>query len=246
MSGRLSLASVTVIGALLLCGPSEAQQTGGDPAAGPAPLGSAPAGPATAPPVSVAPQATPAAPPITAAPAVPPSVPPQPNPVAQTPAPAIPPATPSAPPEPGTPAVVLSLEDADAIIGKNVRSAAGDDMGRIIDVVVTGNGQPRAVVIDFGGFLGMGSRKVAVDWRVLQFAYDGKSARVTLSLTRNQVRLSPEFKPGEPIVVLGSPPRSDTASNAPAAPAAPAAPGAPASPPATSTPAPGTTPGSSP
>ena len=150
-----------------------------------------------------------------------PAEPAPPAPPMTAPAPTAPaaPATPSPAaerPEHGTLATVLSLEESDGVMGKAVRSAVGEDMGRIIDVIVSVNGQVRAAVIDFGGFLGVGTRKVAVDWRALQFANDGKTWRVTASLTRNQVRTSPEYKLGEPIVVLGAPPAPPREAAAPA------------------------------
>ena len=42
-------------------------------------------------------------------------------------------------------------------------------MGRIVDVIVDRAGTVRAAVIDFGGFLGVGSRKIVVDWSALHF-----------------------------------------------------------------------------
>ena len=42
---------------------------------------------------------------------------------------------------PGTPAVVLDDQEVSAILGKSVRSNAGEDMGRIVDVIVSGDGQ---------------------------------------------------------------------------------------------------------
>lgn len=107
-------------------------------------------------------------------------------------------------PERGTPAVVLDDQEVSAILGKNVRSSAGEDMGRIVDVIVSRDGQVRAAIIDFGGFLGIGTRKIAVDWRALNFAPAGKPGAITLELTRNQVRLAPEYKRGEPVVVVGA------------------------------------------
>ena len=59
--------------------------------------------------------------------------------------------------EDGTPATVIDA-DAEAILGKSVYSASNEDMGRIVDVIVKRNGEVRAAVIDFGGFLGVGSR----------------------------------------------------------------------------------------
>ncbi len=133
---------------------------------------------------------------------------------AQAPAPT-PPAAPAAPapsetPPPaastGTPATVLDDQQVTAILGKNVRSRNGEDMGRIVDVIVNRDGQVRAAVIDFGGFLGVGSRKVAVDWSALRFEPSGKPDRISVDLSRNSVRLAPEYKEGTPVVVLGPEP----------------------------------------
>jgi predicted component of type VI protein secretion system len=88
-------------------------------------------------------------------------------------------------------------------------------MGRIVDVLVNRSGQVRAAIIDFGGFLGVGSRKVAVDWHAIQFAPDGKLDRIIVSLSRNEVRLAPEFKRGEPVVVLGPSSSAPPANNPP-------------------------------
>jgi hypothetical protein len=104
----------------------------------------------------------------------------------------------------GTPATVIDDREVEGILGKSVRSSAGEDMGQIIDVIVKRNGQVRAAVIDFGGFLGVGSRKIAVDWGALSFPPNGVIDHVILNLTRDQVRLAPEYRAGEPVVVLGS------------------------------------------
>ena len=106
--------------------------------------------------------------------------------------------------EDGTPATVIDDRDVEGILGKSVRSNAGEDMGQIVDVIVKRNGQVRAAVIDFGGFLGVGSRKIAVDWGALSFPPSGVIDHVILNLTRDQVRLAPEYRSGEPLVVLGS------------------------------------------
>src|SRR5437016_2270790 len=62
-------------------------------------------------------------------------------------------------PQSGTPAMVLDDQEVSSILGKGVRSNAGEDMGRIVDVIVSRDGQIHAAIIDFGGFLGIGIRK---------------------------------------------------------------------------------------
>ncbi len=118
--------------------------------------------------------------------------------------PATPATAPSTTSPSGTPAVVFDDQEVSAILGKSVRSSAGEDMGRIVDVIVSHDGQIRAAIIDFGGFIGIGTRKIAVDWRALSFAPAGKPGTISLELTRNQVRLAPEYKRGEPVVVVGA------------------------------------------
>ena len=103
---------------------------------------------------------------------------------------------------------VLDSPESVAILGRGVLSKTGEKMGQIIDMIVDRNGQVRAAVIDFGGFLGVGSRKIAVDWSAVHFVSNGKSLRVVVDLTKDQLKGSPEYKPGEEVVILGAAPAS--------------------------------------
>src|SRR3989442_1688491 len=75
-------------------------------------------------------------------------------------------------PTPGV--TVIGSRQAEGILGKEVRSRADESIGRIVDVIVDRTGRTRAAVIDFGGFLGIGNRKIAVDWDALSFENDGR------------------------------------------------------------------------
>ena len=48
-----------------------------------------------------------------------------------------------------------------------------DDIGEINDVILTRDGQASAVLVDVGGFLGMGERQIAVDMAAIKFVSDG-------------------------------------------------------------------------
>lgn len=107
--------------------------------------------------------------------------------------------------KPAPSVTIIDAADARGVLGRDVRSPADESMGRIVDVIVDRAGQVRAAIIDFGGFLGVGSRKIAVDWNALHFGrIANKGDTVTLELTREQVRPAPEYKEGKPIVVLGA------------------------------------------
>ena len=78
---------------------------------------------------------------------------------------------PEASPEPPS-VTVLGSWQTQGVLGREVRSTAGENMGRIVDVIVDQAGRVRAAIIDFGGFLGVGSRRIAVDWNALRFQPD--------------------------------------------------------------------------
>src|ERR1700676_5586971 len=112
---------------------------------------------------------------------------------------------PGAPKEPAPPpsVTVIGARDAHGVLGRDVRSAADEDMGRIVDVIVDRAGTVRAAVIDFGGFLGVGSRKIVVDWNALHFGrIANKGDSITLELTKEQVTAAPEYKEDTPLIVL--------------------------------------------
>lgn len=120
--------------------------------------------------------------------------------------PAATPALPAATVPPGTPpnATVMRKSDVQGVLGKDVRSAANEEMGHIIDVIVDASGEPRAAVIDFGGFLGVGSRKIAVDWNALHFTPGDSPSPIILDLTKDQVKAAPEYADKKPVVILGA------------------------------------------
>jgi hypothetical protein len=88
----------------------------------------------------------------------------------------------------------VAPEDAEAILGQRVTDPDGKDIGRLVDVLVDANGQPQAAVIDFGGFMGVGNRKVAVHWSVLHFNPGDPKKKIALEMTPDQVKAAPEFR----------------------------------------------------
>ncbi len=93
-------------------------------------------------------------------------------------------------------------------MGAGVLGPDGTDSGRIIDVLVDRTGKPQAAVIDFGGFFGMGSRKVAVSWTNLNFVPAAKNgARISIDLTADQIKAAPEYhESGAAAVVIAKKP----------------------------------------
>lgn len=89
----------------------------------------------------------------------------------------------------------------ESVLGREIHTRLEDGAGRIIDLLADNSGQVRAAVIEFGGFLGIGTRKIAVEWSALRFERDAKQPQIILDMTRDQLRKAPEYKPNEPAVV---------------------------------------------
>jgi hypothetical protein len=99
---------------------------------------------------------------------------------------------------------VMSQSRLDSVLGREVRTRVEEDMGRIVDILADRQSRVQAAVIEFGGFLGIGTRKIAVDWSAISFENDGKRTIVIVDLSRDQLRLAPEYKPNEPMIVRTS------------------------------------------
>jgi PRC-barrel domain len=85
------------------------------------------------------------------------------------------------------PAAPFKLE---SVLGRDVASAPDGDAGRIIDLLVDRDGTVRAAVVEFGGFLGIGTRKVAIEWSAFRFS--GRS--IVVDVSREQIRGAPDYK----------------------------------------------------
>ncbi|HVC59242.1 MAG TPA: PRC-barrel domain-containing protein [Acetobacteraceae bacterium] len=94
-------------------------------------------------------------------------------------------------------------EEAFAILGMPVAGPDGKTIGRLVDVLVDASGTPQAGVIDVGGFMGVGTRTIAVHWSTLHFAPASPGHPITLDLTLDQIKAAPEYRyPNKPAPVV--------------------------------------------
>lgn len=92
------------------------------------------------------------------------------------------------------------------LLGRELHGSTGSDIGTVAEVLVDQMGQPRAVVVDFGGFLGVGIRKVAVDWRALWFRKAGGREVLVADIGSDQLARAPQYSPAAQSVAVVSPP----------------------------------------
>ena len=89
-----------------------------------------------------------------------------------------------------TGASVMSAND---FIGKRVYSRNGDDIGKVADLILTDDGSVSAVVLGVGGFLGIGTKDVAISMASIDMAKDGNSVKLVMDATKDQLKAAPTY-----------------------------------------------------
>ena len=83
---------------------------------------------------------------------------------------------------------------ASKLIGADVRNTANEDVGEVNEVILDKDGRVAAVVLGVGGFLGMGERDVAVQFKSLRFAEKDGTPTITIDATKDALKSAPEWK----------------------------------------------------
>lgn len=87
---------------------------------------------------------------------------------------------------------------ADMLVGKAVFGTDEGSVGTIDDLILSESGAISNVIIDFGGFLGIGSSQVSVGFDELTFLSNpGRSdLRIYIDATKEQIQAQPQYRAG--------------------------------------------------
>jgi len=111
-------------------------------------------------------------------------------------------ASPSSPTSPGTMKFYSSQPGqmrASKLIGVNIKNNANETIGEINELILDKDGKIAAVVVGVGGFLGMGQREVALDYKSLNIKYDPNAmtdagaTAVTVDATKDSLKAAPAW-----------------------------------------------------
>jgi len=85
---------------------------------------------------------------------------------------------------------------AEELQGARVYDANDEDIGEVDSVLLTDAGQIEKVILDVGGFLGIGEKEVAVTFEELQImrAQEGGGLRIYIGATREQLEAQPDYE----------------------------------------------------
>ena len=77
------------------------------------------------------------------------------------------------------------------VVGASVTNSSSDSIGKIDDVIISSDGKAPYAILSVGGFLGMGTRVIAIPYESLRFA-DNKI--MLPGATKDSLKALPEFK----------------------------------------------------
>ena len=85
---------------------------------------------------------------------------------------------------------------ASTLLGANVQSPDGDNVGEVEDMILKGDGSIEGVVVGVGGFLGIGEKDVALEFGSIEIRQDAETGELTFvtNATEEQLEAAPEFK----------------------------------------------------
>jgi hypothetical protein len=127
------------------------------------------------------------------------SVPPPPAAVQTAPPP---PAETSAPPV--VAAEQVAPTELTGLLGHAVVGPGGATIGQITDLLIDRQGRVRGVVVDVGGFMGVGNRKVAVAWSALRFDSGPKGPVISVVIPPDRIKSWADYIAGRPVAILGA------------------------------------------
>jgi hypothetical protein len=82
----------------------------------------------------------------------------------------------------------------DELLGANVYDVNDENVGSVDDVVANGDGELEYVVMDIGGFLGIGAHTVALGLDEVTILQDGDDLRLYVGASDDELRNMPEYE----------------------------------------------------
>ncbi len=86
----------------------------------------------------------------------------------------------------------MNQAQAQELLGADVKNAQNETIGEVEAVQVDSSGMVSNIIVSVGGFLGIGSRDVALSWNDLQVADNGQA--ITTTMTKEQLKNMPEYQ----------------------------------------------------
>jgi sporulation protein YlmC with PRC-barrel domain len=84
--------------------------------------------------------------------------------------------------------------NASQVIGMKVVNDQNESIGKIGELVMGNNGQVSGVVVDVGGFLGIGTHPVKLGWNQVKMVNKDGKLQAIVNMDKNALKQMPEYR----------------------------------------------------
>jgi sporulation protein YlmC with PRC-barrel domain len=90
----------------------------------------------------------------------------------------------------------VEVMSADTLVGRDVENRQGEEFGEVSDLAIDlSSGRIAYVILEYGGWLGLGEKLAAVPWKALKA--DVNNPLVTMDIDKDKLKTLPSFVRGE-------------------------------------------------
>ena len=82
-----------------------------------------------------------------------------------------------------------------ALVRAAVRNPAGESIGEVEEVVLSADGRVKNIILSVGGFLGVGTKRVAMQWSDFRIWQDKDRLTLVTEVTKDDLKAAPDYKP---------------------------------------------------
>lgn len=116
------------------------------------------------------------------------------------------------PPKPNPPKLEhIQKLHAEGVLGQPVLDLSNKPIGHIVNVLIDQKGAPKAAVIEFAGFFGVGDRNIAVAWSALHFSLSRGKIAIMVTLNATKLKALPAYKSSAASVPVATQPHAKAA-----------------------------------
>jgi sporulation protein YlmC with PRC-barrel domain len=83
--------------------------------------------------------------------------------------------------------------NASQVIGTKVVNSQNESVGKIGEIVLGSNGKPSGVVVDVGGFLGIGTHPVLLDWKQVSLVDQDGTTEAVVKMSKDELKQMPAY-----------------------------------------------------
>ncbi len=80
------------------------------------------------------------------------------------------------------------------LIGTDLKASGGESVGEISDLIIDQDGKVGAFLVNVGGFLAMGEKRIAIDWNAVTMSGNTGDQDPQVDMTRDDLQSAPSYE----------------------------------------------------